>query len=161
VPKSFHTLYAKFRAHWKNYVLQSLAATLVVLLLLLLMSMQQAVIISSIGSTAFIVFAMPSALSARARNVIGGHMVGLASGLLCGLIPHTGGAADVAVYAFAVGMAFFLMVITDTEHAPAAGTALGIALEGSSVAVCLAVVTGAVGLSLAHYLGRRYLRDLT
>ena len=40
------------------------------------------VIISAMGATSFIVFAMPKTVSAQTKHVIGGHLVGLASGAI-------------------------------------------------------------------------------
>ena len=65
-------------------------------------------------------------------------------------------------YALAVGLSIFVMVVTDTEHPPASGTALGIAMLTDRWAEsAVAVVTVALLLSLAHRMLRRYLRDLT
>ncbi|HEY68519.1 MAG TPA: HPP family protein [Thermoflexia bacterium] len=146
---------------WKNYLFQSLLATLTVLIVLLFLSIEQAVIISSIGATAFIVFAMPRSITARPRGVIGGHLVGLLSGSLCALIPQPSLIHSIIVYSLAVGLATFVMVVIDTEHPPAAGTALGVAIKGFSPKVALAVVTSAVILSLVHHLFRPRLKDLT
>jgi hypothetical protein len=84
--------------------------------------------------------------------------VGLACGALCALIPHS---SALLVGALAVGSSMFVMVVTDTEHPPASGTALGTAITGFSWQAGVAVAASAVLLSLAHYLLRRVLRDLT
>ncbi len=150
-----------FRLFWKNYTFQSLLATLTTFVVLLLLSMEHAVIIASIGATAFIVFAMPKSITAKPRSVIGGHLVGLLSGSLCSLIPHPSFLQSVIVYSLAVGLSIFVMVIADTEHPPASGTALGVAIMGPSPGVMIAVVTSAVTLSLAHCFLKPFLRDLT
>ena len=78
----------EFREHWKNYVFQSLFATLVIFLILLSLSLQEdAVIIASLGATTFIVFAMPEQVTAKSRNIIGGYIVGFLCGLICSLVP--------------------------------------------------------------------------
>ncbi|MHA1860605.1 MAG: HPP family protein, partial [Candidatus Asgardarchaeia archaeon] len=125
----------EFRSFWKNYILQSLLATLTIFIVLLLLSMEHAVIIASIGATSFIVFAMPKSITARPRNVIGGHMVGLISGSLFSLIPSHSFLFSITLYSFAVGLSIFMMVVTDTEHPPAAGTALGVVVKGFSLNV--------------------------
>lgn len=66
----------------------------------------------------------------------------------------------IVIYAAAVGISMFVMVVFDLEHPPAAGTALGIAILGAGEGVILSVLIGAVLLALAHYLLRRWLRDL-
>lgn len=151
----------KFKLSWKNYVFQSLFATLVIFIVLLFLSLQEAVIIASIGATAFIVFAMPKNIAAKSRNIIGGHLTGLISGSLCALIPHPSFLPSIVVYSLAVGLSIFIMVVTDTEHPPASGTALGVAIRGFSLNVTIAVITSAIILSLVHHYFKRYLKDLT
>ena len=46
------------------------------------------VVVASIGATAFIVFAMPKSIAASPHRIIGGHVIGLISGLLVALIPQ-------------------------------------------------------------------------
>jgi hypothetical protein len=55
------------------------------------------------------------------------------------------------------------MVVLDVEHPPAAGTALGVALQGTAAnlpAIAVAVVTSAALLAVTHLLLRKHLRDL-
>jgi CBS-domain-containing membrane protein len=61
--------------------MQSLLATMSFFIVLYFLSLQHAVIIASIGATAFIVFAIPDNITAQARNVVGGQLVGLFSDL--------------------------------------------------------------------------------
>ena len=151
----------EFRLYWKNYTLQSLLAVLATFTVLLFLTIEHAVIVASIGATAFIVFAMPDNLTAKPRNVIGGHLVGLLAGSLCSLIPHLSSLYSISVYSLAVGLSILVMVIVDVEHPPAAGTALGVAISGFSWEVTIALLTSAVLLSLAHYFLKPWLKDLT
>ena len=152
---------AEFRQHWKSYVLQSMLATVAVFIALYFLSMQHAVIIASLGATAFIVFAMPENITAQTRNVIGGHIVGLFCGFLFSLIPHSSLLSSLLVYSSAVGASIFIMVVTDTEHPPASGTALGVVMTGITLNVLIAVVLSIIILSVIHRLCKPYLKDLT
>jgi CBS-domain-containing membrane protein len=149
------------RVPWRYYFVQSLFATLAVFVVFIFLSLQHAVIIASLGSTVFIVFAMPNSITANPRNVVGGHLVGLAAGSLCSLIPHSTFLPATVVYAFAVGLSIFLMVVTDTEHPPASGTALGVVTAGFSLNVTIAVISSAIVLSLIHVSLKSRLKDLT
>lgn len=151
----------KFRILWKNYIFQSFLATLVIFIVLLCLSLEHAVIIASIGATAFIIFAMPKNITAKPRRVIGGHLVGLFSGSLCALISQPSFLYSILVYSLAVGLSIFVMVATDTEHPPAAGTALGIVIRGFSFNVTIAVITSVIILSLVHHFLKPILKDLT
>lgn len=164
--KRIEKIVREFSSHWKNYLLQSFIATIAIFIVITSLSIQEhPIFIASIGATTFIVFAMPNDPAAKPVCIIGGHIVGLACGFLCALIPHTNFispiVAESLIYALAVGLSIFVMVVTDTEHPPAAGTALGTAIKGLSLSVTLGIVVSAVILSLIHYLFRKHLKDLT
>jgi len=151
----------EFRLYWKHYVLQSILATCSVFIVLYFLSLQESVIIASIGATAFIVFTMPNNITAQSRNVIGGHLIGLFYGFLFSLIPHSALIFSILIYSLAVGASIFTMVVTDTEHPPAAGTALGVVITGIRLDVLITVVMSIIILSLIHRFFKPYLRDLT
>jgi CBS-domain-containing membrane protein len=151
----------ELRRYWVNYVFQSLLATGALLVVILVLTLQEAVVVASIGATVFIVFATPESLTAQPRNVVGGHIVGILSGALAHMIPHSTFTHSITVYALAVGVSMFIMVVTDTEHPPASGTALSVAMSGPSLGLAAAIVASAAVLSLIHRLLRPYLRDLT
>lgn len=155
--KSFKKIDREFRQHWKNYVLQSILATFSVFIVLYFLSLQHAVIIASIGATVFIIFAMPDSITAQPRNVIGGQLVGLFFGFLFSLFPQY----PMIMYSLAVGASIFTMVVIDTEHPPAAGTALGVAITGITWEVFVAIVVSIILLSIIHVLFKPYIRDLT
>lgn len=150
----------EFKALWKNYLYQSFLATVVIFIVLWILKAEEAVIVASIGSTAFIVFTMPSYPTAKSRRVIGGHTIGFACGVMGILILSSFALSQILVYAIVVGASIFLMVVLDVEHAPASGTALGVAMSGYSLKVMLAILTSSVILSLAHHYLKKHLRDL-
>jgi CBS-domain-containing membrane protein len=150
----------EFRALWKNYIYQSLLATLVVSVVFWLLTTEEAVIVASIGATAFIVFTMPSSVTANPRRVIGGHITGLLCGTLGAVLVQHAMAPTVLAYSLTVGLSTFLMVALDFEHPPGSGTALGIAIAGFSFKVLVAILTSVVILSLAHRYMKKYLKDL-
>ena len=158
--KSVTKMVEEFRLFWKNYVFQSLFATCATFIVFLFLGLQHVVIIASIGATAFIIFAMPKSITAKPRNVIGGHLVGFLSGCLCALIPHPSFLYSILIYSFAVGLSIFVMVVTDTEHPPASGTALGFAITGFDLNAAIALITSVIILSLVHHFFKPYLRDL-
>jgi len=152
---------AKLKLLWKSYLWQSACATAAVLVVLLILSLEEAVVISSIGATTFIVFMKPHNPFATPRSVVGGHLVGVLVGTAFALLPHPTPWATAVVYALTVGSALLLMAVTDTEHPPAAGTALSVVMAGGTwwIAV-IAILTSALLLSLFHRLLRPYLKDL-
>lgn len=150
------TIKSKFEKLWKYYILQSLLSIAVLFILVLVLGKHKLVVISSMGASTFIVFAMPKAASARTRNVIGGHLVGLASGAIFYFttLPYF------IEYPLAVGLAILLMVALDVEHPPAAGTALAVVINEVSLNAFITIMLSAVILSQFRYHLRDYLKDL-
>ena len=147
----------KFKKLWKYYFLQSSLAGIALFIFILVLDKDKMVVISAMGATAFIVFAMPTAVSAQTRNVIGGHLVGLVSGTIFYFTPLP----YFIEYPLVVGIAMFVMVALDVEHPPAAGTALAVVInEVSSLDVFITIMVGAVILSQCRYYLRHHLKDL-
>ncbi|MBL7014642.1 MAG: HPP family protein [Candidatus Marinimicrobia bacterium] len=151
----------KFPKYWKNYVYQSLFAALSVFFITLVLNFEHAVVIASIGSTAFIVFSMPNNISAQPKRIIGGHVFGFFIGSCFAVFPWI----DILLfgalwYALSVGLTLFVMVITDTEHPPAAGTALGMTIVGYSNEAGVAIITSVILLALIHYFAKPFIKDL-
>ncbi len=146
----------KFKRLWKHYILQSLLAVAALFILVLVLGRDKMVTVSAMGATAFIVFAMPKAVSAQTKHVIGGHLVGLASGTIFYFIalPY------LLEYPLAVGIAIFAMVAMDLEHPPAVGTALAVVINEVSLNAFVAIMLSAVVLSQCRYYLRNHLKDL-
>ena len=94
-----------------------------------------------------------------------GVLVGSAFALLLTL-PVLDGARDDPRFlldlmaGLAVGLSIFLMVFTNTEHAPAAGTTLGLVIHTYSWAMPVFVLSSVVILSIIRIVLRPYLRNL-
>ncbi len=147
----------KFKKFWIFYILQSFLAALALFVLVLFLGRDKMVVTSAMGATSFIVFAMPTAVSAQTRNVIGGHLVGL----VCGTIFYFIKLPYFVEYPCVVGMAIFLMVALDVEHPPAAGTALAVVInELSPIDAYVIIMISAIILSQCRYFLRHYLKDL-
>ncbi|MBI4283079.1 MAG: HPP family protein [Chloroflexi bacterium] len=153
-----------------NYIIQSLFAVVALAVILYFVKvLTHAAIVAALGSSAFIVFAMPHYVTAQPRKLIGGHAVGLLSGTFCYYVFLSGTIGELItswefttllIYALAVGLSIFLMAITNTEHPPAASTALGIVTNAWSSQVVIFILLSAVGLAVARRLLAGYLRDL-
>ncbi len=154
----------------KSYILQSLLAVVAVAAILYFVEVvTHAAIVAALGSTAFIVFAMPHSITARPRRLIGGHVVGLFSGAVCYFAFLAGPLGEfiagselfiLLVYALAVGISIFLMTVTNTEHPPASGTALGIVAHAWSYQIAIFILLSAICLAIVRRLLGSRLRDL-
>ncbi len=148
---------AKFKKLWIYYIWQSALASISIFAIVLALGKDKMVLISAMGATAFIVFAMPKTASAQTKNVIGGHLVGLTIGSIFYYIPII---PYYIAYPLAVGIAIFVMVALDFEHPPAAATALAVVINEVSFEVFIMITISTLILSQCRYYLRHYLKDL-
>lgn len=116
------------RFTWKHYLLQSALAAAALYVAFTIPIIDEPILIAAIGSSSFIVFAMPDNETARPKNVLGGH---LACGLLGLLFFHLHSMLLPlsTTIALAVGASIFVMVVLDIEHPPAGGTVIFLVLN--------------------------------
>ena len=126
-------------------------------------------IVVAIASSAFIVFVFPDSVAATPRKVIGGHVLSVIVGsalwlAVVGLgldVSHVDSRVlrDVAA-ALSVGISLFIMIATNTEHPPAAGTALGLMIDGATWSSVAFVLISAVILMVVRHTLRSKLHNL-
>jgi CBS-domain-containing membrane protein len=157
------------REDFKRYALQcGLAGFVVLLLLLILDTVTQTVLIAALGASAFIAFAVPWSPHSGPRNMIGGYAIGIVAGCLMATLASAmnvqgAGAAHAVMVIFgamAISLAMFTMVVTRTEHPPAAALALGLVLNEWNLLTLAVVMAGIIALSLIKRLVLPMLLDL-
>lgn len=165
-PRRYRILDEKFRCHADRYILQCLAAMLALFAVLsVLDAVTQTVLVASLGASCFIAFTMPHVASARPRYMVGGYLIGTLCGCSMTLLGHLVVIdwlpnAHIALAALGVGLAMFLMVVTDTEHPPAAALALGFALNPWNAETVVVVMGGIFALVGIKQILRPHLMDL-
>ncbi len=139
------------------------------LTLTLLDAFEQTVLIAALGATSFIVFTMPRRERARPRYLVGGYVVGTLTGCAFSFLNTAstnlspallGIDQSIAFAAIATGIAMFIMVITDTEHPPAAGLALGFVLNEWDLLTVAVVLLGILTICGIKELCKSSLMDL-
>jgi CBS-domain-containing membrane protein len=160
----------RFTTRKARYVFQTCLATLCILAVLVILDfIANAAVVVALGASTFTVFAAPQAKLARPRYLIGGYVVGLLVGTVFFWLSRALPVPEISflpsfpylVYgAPAVGAAMFVMVITNTEHPPAASIALGLVLNEWSYMAVVVALTGIVVLSVLKWLLRRQLINL-
>ena len=163
----------KIRTHIYNYIVQCLLATGILLLALLFLNvLTETALIASLGATSFIVFAMPKTYASSPRRLIGGYSIGILIGIICsyaGSILHTTSVlSNVISYetpivfaAIAVGLSIFIMTITNTEHAPAAGISLGLVINQWNLNSVLFIVFVMLIMAVIRHVLQPHLINLT
>tara|TARA_B100000809_G_scaffold249072_1_gene279929 strand:+ start:210 stop:794 length:585 start_codon:yes stop_codon:yes gene_type:complete len=160
----------KFRQNYRRYFFQAALATVAMAAILLFVdSLSSAAIAAGLGSSVVGIFINPSGATARLRAVVGGHTMALLLGSVFSFILFAGSietfTADhtqfqALMMALSVGSLILVMAITDTEHPPAAGIAIGMASREWTLEVVAAILGAVVLLGVIKIVLRRHLRDL-
>ncbi len=164
--RSFYLIDKKFKQNKKKYLIQcSLAALAISAILIFLNSLFNAAVLAAFGATCFIVFAMPHQKTSNPRRLIGGYLVGIAVGVAFAsislIIPNSDSTWVLSLFgALTVAISIFLMTMTNTEHPPAAGVALGIALDGFEPLGILVLFCAVCILVIVKYALRKWMINL-
>ena len=128
----------------------------------------RAVLVGAIASTAFILFIAPRGVPAQPRHAVGGHVMAIVAAAPIAFLAEglpgthfTGVSLLFELYAaLGVGLAILLMALTETEHAPAAGTALAVVAHGLDWRLIVFLMTIVLLLAAIHALLKERLHDL-
>lgn len=146
-----------------HFILQTLLAFVSLAIILSQIGLLgRGVLVAALGSSIFVAFLTPAAYTARARNIIGSHALSGAIGIgfhhLIAVFPENY-SVFILLSAASVALSMFVMVATDTEHPPAAGTALGLSMEGSLMSF-LFISISVIALVIIKRLLDPWLEDL-
>ena len=160
----------KFRKNVHRYVFQCALATLTILAVLFFLDvLSETAIIAALGASAFVVFAIPNSYSSDPRRLIGGYLVGILVGIICFNISIIFPTSDfftntemslIVFGAIAVGVAIFIMAITNTEHPPAAGIALGLVINKWDLITIIFILCAITWLTSIRKILKPHLLDL-
>ena len=127
-------------------------------------------IIAALGASAFIVFTMPKTYSSDPRRLIGGYLVGISVGVVLYFVSKAEFSKDlfssdttplIVFGAISVGIAIFIMAITNTEHAPAAGIALGLVINEWTNTTLIFILVAIIWMTVVRKILGPYLINLT
>ncbi|MFV1997290.1 MAG: HPP family protein [Acidiferrobacterales bacterium] len=154
----------------RPYLLQSFLATLTIFFILVFLDvLSHTAIIATLGSSAFLVFTRPRAYASRPRPFVGGYLISMAVGVMfyyATLLPAyfsisvSQSTVLIVFSAMAVGSATLLMVVTDTEHSPAAGMSLGLVLNQWDHKTLLFIFFAVIAMAVLRKILHPYMVDL-
>lgn len=139
---------------WRHAVLAGLGGAITIGLLAIANDFYTVLLlIPPFGASCVLVFGVPASPFAHARNVVGGHFVSAAFGLLAvGLFGS--GALGIAV---GVGFAIASMIATDTVHPPAGANPIVVAILNPGWSFLLApVLIGSLAIVILGALYKRF-----
>jgi len=126
--------------------------------------------ISSLASSAFLVFCVPHSMSASPKRIVCGYALSMVIGLLTHMALETvcrhcelGNSSIQSIMiaaSLALSITLLLMVVLRVAHPPAAGVVLVIVIQHHIVLNILVLLTAALALAFVRLLFGRYLVDL-
>lgn len=162
-----------FKAH---ALIQVLAAGLFIFATMccLYFSLDQSILwvvgISSLASSAFLVFCVPHSISASPKRIVLGYALSMTIGLLTHMVLETvcrHCELDTSVIqsimiaaSLALSVTLLLMVVLGVAHPPAAGVVLVIVMQHHMLLNILVLLTAALVLAFVRLVFGRYLVDL-
>jgi len=165
----------KVRRHKWNFVWQSLIAGIYMFFVVLVLDhfaeteILRVIGYTSIGSSAFLAFALHQSPVTGARRMIGGYAISITMGILCLVLAHGLNHFHVPMLnyhglvicsALAIAGAMFFMAIMDMAHPPAAGLAVGLVLEQWSGPILIIIMLAVIVLALLKILLRKKMVNL-
>jgi len=132
------------------------------------MSILTAIGATSVASSTFVVFAVPSSPVSLPHRVIGGYVIGILAGICWHFVvlswSHFFGTSDFVMQCIAGGLAagtaMFVMGLLDFQHPPTMGLALGLVMDSWDDRTLIVVIVAVLAMCLIKWLLRRWLLDL-
>ena len=163
----FRWIDAKFLHRPRTYLLQAfLAGTALVAILVVEDVLTNGIIVAAIASSVAVVFFAPHSVASSPFRIVGDHLSGVAAGLctvgILLLLPDSVQANEWVIHVLqgtALALVILIMTVTNTEHPPAAGTALGLStsIPGDSV---IFIVSAALIIATVRAVLYRHLHNL-
>ena len=165
---SFHLVNPHLKRHWGRYLAQTVLAVFAMLIVLLFIdSVADAALVAGLGSTVVTAFLHPKDHYGRLRAIVGGHGCGLMVGSVLALvfinyelIDSSILYFDILIMAVAVGGTILAMGLTDTEHPPAAGIALGMAARPWEISVFVYILIAVLILALIRFAFYKVIKEI-
>ena len=158
---------AKFVHRPRIYLLQSLLAGLALVGILVAEdAITNGAVVAAIASSVAIVFFVPHSVASKPFRIVGGHLSAIVAALctvgIMMLLPDAVADNKWVIHTLqgaSLALVILFMTITNTEHAPAAGTALGLAtsVPGNSV---IFIVSSAIIISVVRIVLYKRLHNL-
>ena len=157
------------KSMWR-YLFQCALATFTISAVLFFLDvLNETAIIAALGASAFTVFTMPTSYYADTRRLVGGYILGLSVGYLFYYLSNSNTFGSLIISpkisfvvfgSLSVGITMFLMTVTNTEHAPAAGIALGLVVNEWDYLTIVFILIAIVWMTSMHRILKSILIDL-
>jgi hypothetical protein len=158
---------ARFVHRPRIYLVQSLLAGLALVGILIAEdALTNGAVVAAVASSVAIVFFVPHSVASKPFRLVGGHVSAIAAALctvgVMMLLPDAVASNQLVIHTLqgaSLALVILFMTVTNTEHAPAAGTALGLATSVPINSVVF-ILTSAVIISIVRIVLYRRLHNL-
>jgi len=158
---------AKFVHRPRIYLVQSILAGVVLVGILIAEdAITNGAVVAAVASSVAIVFFVPHSVASKPFRLIGGHVSAIAAALctvgVMMLLPDAVATNQIVIHTLqgmSLALVILFMTLTNTEHAPAAGTALGLAISVPINSVIF-ILSAAVIISIVRIALFRHLHNL-
>ncbi|MDA0597162.1 MAG: HPP family protein [Chloroflexi bacterium] len=158
---------AKFVYRPRIYLVQSILAGVVLVGILIAEdALTNGAVVAAVASSVATVFFLPHSVASKPFRLIGGHVSAIAAALctvgIMMLLPDAVAGNQLVIHALqgtSLALVILFMTVTNTEHAPAAGTALGLATSVPINSVIF-IRSAAVIISIVRIALYRHLHNL-
>jgi hypothetical protein len=158
---------ARFVHRPRIYLVQSLLAGLALIGILIAEdALTNGAVVAAVASSVAIVFFVPHSVASKPFRLVGGHVSAIAAALctvgVMMLLPDAVAGNQLVIHTLqgaSLALVILFMTVTNTEHAPAAGTALGLATSVPINSVVF-ILTSAVIISIVRIVLYRRLHNL-
>lgn len=142
------------KVNWRPLAAAAGGTIVIALLLMMGNTLSVMLLMAPFGASCVIVFVLPDSPLARARNIIGGHLISTGVGLM---MLHLFGNSTWSI-AVSVGLSILLMQLTRTVHPPAGADPLVVMLSGAGWSYLFTpVLFGAVLIAISAFGYRKFL----
>lgn len=149
------------------YLVQSILAGVVLVGILIAEdALTNGAVVAAVASSVATVFFLPHSVASKPFRLIGGHVSAIAAALCTAgimmLLPDAVAGNQLVIHALqgtSLALVILFMTVTNTEHAPAAGTALGLATSVPINSVIF-ILSAAVIISIVRIALYRHLHNL-
>lgn len=144
----------------KHTIVQLLMAVVFFFFILFFIELKYEVTIASLGAATLIVFVLPGSMAAHWRNMVVASVVAVVFGTIAYYIKGETLFGVSLTYSVLVGITAFVLIRLNAFHPPAAGYALGMAIDGFTWKLFLLLLTSIALLIIAHEIFGHYLMNL-
>jgi CBS-domain-containing membrane protein len=163
----FRWIDARFVHRPRIYIGQAILAGLALMCVLIAEdALTNGAIVAAIASSVAIVFFIPHSVASNPVRLVGGHLVAIFAGActvgILMLVPEAVAANKYMIHSIqglSLALVILFMTITNTEHAPAAGTALGLATSMPIDSV-LFIISASLLVALLRIVLSKHLHNL-